>query len=113
MFCGDLDEAIVYCQMKARSHGSAIRDKKKRGLRGNTRRITQAGKPNAARALDRNRSWWPLLMNRRSGKRVKGSGGERQSGPASEVKCGGGAGSESEFTVSSGAGRREYVANQC
>ncbi len=47
------------------------------------------------------------------GEAGEGSEGERQSGPAPEIKCGGGAGSESEFTVSSGAGRREYVANQC
>ena len=47
------------------------------------------------------------------GEAGEGSEGERQSGPAPGIKCGGGEGSESEFTVSSGAGRREYVANQC
>ena len=47
------------------------------------------------------------------GEACEGSGGERQSGPAPEIKCGGGVGSESEFTVSSEEGRREYVADQC
>lgn len=48
------------------------------------------------------------------GEAGEGSGGERQSGPAPEVKCSGGAEGESEFTVRSGAGRREYsAADQC
>jgi hypothetical protein len=48
-----------------------------------------------------------------AGEMGEGDGGERQSGPAPELKCGGGLGGESEFAVSSGEGRREYVANQC
>ena len=48
------------------------------------------------------------------GEAGEGSGEESQSGRAPAIKCSGGAGSESEFTVGLGAGRREYVvANQC